>query len=81
MSFDDKVRKMLGAPPESRVDSEVRGGGEVQIGDMTWDYEEQQIVVIATIPHQVGQRWKWERSFDSLPDLWQALEEADDEQA
>jgi hypothetical protein len=71
--FDDAVRRMLGAPDDAFVTSEVRGGGSVQIGDLTWDTEDEEITVEARIPG-VG-RAHWERKFNSLPELWAALTE------
>lgn len=85
-SFEHAVRRLLECPDEAVTSCDIEGGGEVQIGDCTWDTEPMQIVLRAYVPGIDGDyvvranpdlrkyRGKtWKRTFDSLPELWEAL--------
>ena len=68
-AFEDAVRKLFKAPPDAVVYAEITGGGEVQIGDCTWDTEPTEIEVSVTTPdHNFGTR-----KFDTLSELFDAL--------
>ena len=70
-------------PDEAIVDVDMEGGGQYQIGDMTWDTEEIVIDVTAYVPgsgtkkhrNTLSPRWLYtqHRRFYSLPELWAAL--------
>lgn len=89
-SFDDAVRRLLGAPDFALVRCEISGGGEVQIGEMTWETEPTEIEVEAYVPEHMWRRktfkeahpefdsrkkTAWTRTFNTLPELWAALHE------
>jgi hypothetical protein len=76
MTLDDAIRKMAGVPDDSLVFVEITGGGEVQIGDCTWDSEPTQIEVMVWANDGTrGQVSKalYSRTFNTLPELWEAL--------
>lgn len=88
--FEDAVRKRWGLSIEDRddwkIDVEVFGGGQVQIGDYTWDSVPYEFEVTAT---QMTIQWRspWKnrpafpqltpvtgkhktKTFNSLPEIW-----------
>lgn len=80
-SFEEACRTLFeDLPPQAVIDVEIEGGGEVQIGDHTWETEPTLIVISAFIPgvdrrpdlrQHRGKTWR--RTFDTLPELWEAL--------
>lgn len=73
-SFEKAFIKRYDLPEDSIITIEIRGGGEVQIGDMTWDTEEASIEVTAS----AVQDYAWpttvfKKDYDSLPDIWDDL--------
>lgn len=69
--FDAAVRRYFGVSDKAFVWSEVRGGGMVQIGDMTWDTEDEEVII--GVRHEPGTGPTREKTFGSLPELWSAL--------
>lgn len=86
-SFERALRGLFeDIPDEAIISVEIKGGGETQIGDMTWDTDPIEIEVDAYVPGNDAQlealdlppgwRHRWQhntRRFDSLPELWAAL--------
>lgn len=86
-SFEEACRSLFpDLPREAVVSCEIEGGGQVQIGDMTWDTVDTEIVITAYIPGGSSDSFLrrhpdlrqhrgkvWERRFDTLPELWTAL--------
>ena len=69
MDFDSAVRLYFGVTGDDwRVTAEVRGGGEFQIGDMTWDREDESIEL--SVARGADAR---SETFSSLPAVWDAL--------
>jgi hypothetical protein len=69
--FDAAVRRYFEVGDQAFVWSEVRGGGQVQIGDMTWDTEDEEVTI--GVRHAPGTGPMKQQTFGSLPELWSAL--------
>ena len=73
-SFAKALRTLFeDVPDEAIIGVGIEGGGEIQIGDMTWDTDPTEIVISAYMPPGRPLRYSKERRFDTLPELWAAL--------
>lgn len=71
--FDAAIRAHFGVGEEYVVGVSTEGGGEVQIGDMTWDTVPLTFVMTAYVPGGGKKSKSYSETFDSLPEVWDAL--------
>lgn len=72
MTFENAIRRLFGVDETWEAGCDESGGGEVQIGDYTWDTEPLEFTLWV-------RRWESKRyvtkqqTFSSLPEVWEAL--------
>ncbi len=86
MTFEDAARRMLGAPPEANVSSEMENTSFAGCDTCGWDDDAPTITISAYLYERYANgRLKpkaaqvWSREFTNLPELWSALFEKGDD--